>query len=128
MKEWASVLLPLAAFAEASGTFVNAEGRWQSWAGCVAPPGEARPGWKILRVLGNLLGLPGFDYNSTEEVRNELRALAAAPEPPVPVERQVQDVAVAVDLAPVPIYGTDSLVRRAESLQKTALARAGTAA
>jgi len=128
MKDWARVLLPLAAFAEASGTFVNAEGRWQSWAGCVAPPGEARPGWKILRVLGNLLGLPGFDYNSSEEVRNELRTLAATPEPPVPVERQVQDVAVVVDLAPVPIYGADSLVRRAESLQRTALARAGTAA
>jgi len=128
MKAWASVLLPLATFAETSGTFVNLEGRWQSWAGCIAPPGEARPGWKILRVLGNLLALPGFDYASSEEVREELCRLAAAGEPPVPAERRVQDAAATVQLAPVPIYGTDSLVRRAESLQKTALTRAGTAA
>jgi len=128
MKTWASVLLPLATFAETSGTFVNLEGRWQSWAGCIAPPGEARPGWKILRVLGNLLALPGFDYAASEEVREELHRLAAAGEPPVPAERPVQDAAAAVRLAPVPIYGTDSLVRRAESLQKTALTRAGTAA
>jgi len=128
MKAWASVLLPLATFAETSGTFVNLEGRWQSWAGCIAPPGEARPGWKILRVLGNLLALPGFDYASSEEIREELRSLAAAGEPPLPAERHVQDAAAAVQLAPVPIYGTDSLVRRAESLQKTVLARTGTTA
>ncbi len=127
-KAWASVMLPLSTFAETSGTFVNLEGRWQSWAGCVSPPGEARPGWKILRVLGNLLALPGFDYNSSEEIRDELRALAAAGEQPAPVERQVLDATAAAHLTPIPIYGTDPLVRRAASLQKTALARAEAAA
>ena len=63
----ASVILPSAVFAETSGTWVNVEGRWQSVAGVSKPAGEARPAWKILRVLGNLLGLAGFDYVSSEE-------------------------------------------------------------
>jgi len=124
MKSWADVLLPLAAFAETSGTFVNLEGRWQSWAGCIAPPGEARPGWKILRVLGNLLALPGFDYNSTEEVRKELESAAAGRQPSAAGQRAVTATSADVDLAPLPIYGGDALVRRAGSLQRTGLARA----
>ena len=67
-------MLPAAAFTETSGTFVNAEGAMQSFKGANPPPGEARPGWKILRVLGNLLNLDGFDYLSSEQVRDELRA------------------------------------------------------
>ena len=69
----ASVILPSAVFAESAGTWVNAEGRWQSVAGAAKPAGEARPAWKILRVLGNLLGFAGFEYVSSEEVRDELR-------------------------------------------------------
>ncbi|MBK7903227.1 MAG: molybdopterin-dependent oxidoreductase [Proteobacteria bacterium] len=61
----ANVILPSAVFAETSGTWVNAEGRWQSVAGAAKPAGEARPAWKILRVLGNLLGLAGFEYVSS---------------------------------------------------------------
>ena len=72
-------------FAETSGTYVNLEGRWQSSAGAARPLGEARPAWKVLRVLGNLLDLPGFDYQSSEQVRDELRApshrAAQAPRP-----------------------------------------------
>jgi NADH-quinone oxidoreductase subunit G len=69
----ATVILPAAAFAETSGTWVNVEGRWQSVPGAAKPPGEARPAWKVLRVLGNLLALHGFDYVSSEEVRDELK-------------------------------------------------------
>ena len=74
---------PIGTFAETSGTYVNLEGLWQSFAGAAQPLGEARPGWKVLRVLGNLLALAGFEYQSSEEVREELRArcadIAAAP-------------------------------------------------
>ena len=65
------MLLPIAPFTETAGTFVNAEGRVQSFHGVVKPLGEARPAWKVLRVLGNLLGLPGFDHDSAEAVRDE---------------------------------------------------------
>ena len=64
----ADVLLPIAPFTETPGTFVNAEGRLQSFHAVVKPLGETRPGWKVLRVLANLLGLPGFDYESAQDV------------------------------------------------------------
>ena len=67
--EYADVLLPVAPFAETSGTFVNCEGRVQSFNGTVKPLGEARPAWKVLRVLGSLLGRPDFDFDSIEQVR-----------------------------------------------------------
>jgi NADH-quinone oxidoreductase subunit G len=69
--EYADVLLPITPYTETSGTFVNSEGRVQSFNGVVRPLGDARPGWKVLRVLGNLLAVPGFDYESSEEVRDE---------------------------------------------------------
>ena len=68
--DYADVLLPTAPFTETSGTFVNAEGRAQSFVGVVKPLGETRPGWKILRVLGNLLALDGFEYESSEQVKS----------------------------------------------------------
>ena len=74
----ADVLLPIAPFTETSGTFVNAEGRVQSFHGVVKPLGEARPAWKVLRVLGNLLGLPGFDFETSDEVRAEALGDVAA--------------------------------------------------
>jgi NADH-quinone oxidoreductase subunit G len=126
--EYAHVLLPIAPFAETSGTFVNIEGRVQSFNATTHPHGEARPGWKVLRVLGNLLGLPGFDYETPEQVRDA--ALAAAPPdwlsneldilPPPPEMTSGPD---AERIADVPVYWTDALVRRALSLQKTADAR-----
>jgi NADH-quinone oxidoreductase subunit G len=128
MKSWASVLLPIGTFAETSGTFVNAGGRWQSFAGCIRPVGEARPGWKVLRVLGNLLALEGFDYDSSDQVRDELRALAgaAAVGARLPARQIVATTEAAA--ADVPIYGVDAIVRRAPSLQKTAQGRAAAAA
>ena len=72
LRKVAHVLLPMGTFAETSGTYVNLEGVWQSQAGAAVPVGESRPGWKMLRVLGNLLGLIGFEYQSSEDVREEL--------------------------------------------------------
>ncbi len=122
----AQVLLPMGSFAETSGSYVSVEGRWQEFRGCAQPVGEARPGWKILRVLGNQLGLAGFDYESSADVLAELRALAGAagydgrlaPSPGRKPERRG-------DTTSLPIYGVDALVRRAPALQMTRAARDG---
>ena len=124
LEQVADVILPIAGYAETSGTFVNAQGDWQSFGGAVAPAGEARPAWKILRVLGNLLDLSGFDQVSSEEVLAELKATLG--------ERKPDNGGVAsgeeeirlngnglVRVGDVPIYAADPLVRRAESLQRT---------
>ncbi|RAG59943.1 hypothetical protein DN536_40305, partial [Burkholderia multivorans] len=66
----------IAPFTETDGTVVNAEGTVQSFNGVVRPLGETRPAWKVLRVLGSLLGLPNFEYETAEEVR--LAALGEA--------------------------------------------------
>ena len=75
------MLLPIAPFTETSGTFVNAEGRVQSFHGVVKPLGEARPAWKVLRVLGNLLGLPGFSFETSDEVRSRCARRPPRPSP-----------------------------------------------
>ncbi|MDB6086303.1 MAG: dehydrogenase, partial [Gammaproteobacteria bacterium] len=75
LRDIAHVVLPIGAFAEGSGTFVNAEGRWQSWAGAATLVGDSRPGWKVLRVLANLLAIHGVDYISSDEIRDALREL-----------------------------------------------------
>ena len=123
--EYASVILPMAAFAETAGSFVNTEGRLQAVYATVNPPGEARPGWKILRVLGTLLGLPGFELDSVEEARaaclngreipellsNRIKLEANAKATPASGIQRVADV---------PIYFADPLVRRSPPLQQTA--------
>ena len=76
--EFSDVLLPIAPFTETPGTFVNAEGRVQSFHAVVKPLGEARPAWKVLRVLANLLGLPGFDFESSQDVLADVRGADAA--------------------------------------------------
>jgi NADH-quinone oxidoreductase subunit G len=123
----ASVILPSAVYAETSGTWVNVEGRWQSVAGAAKPPGEARPAWKILRVLGNLLGLAGFDYASSEDVRDELRrelddvtTAAAAGGGFVPGRLAAFDSTREIGL-----YHVDAIVRRSAPLQATADGLAG---
>ena len=123
--EYAHVWLPLAPFTETDGTFVNFEGRSQAFAAAAPPLGEARPGWKILRMLGSLLGLPGFEQGSIDDVRREF----ALPDKP-DAASSFQLVATAeaaptlsagqlMRLAEVPIYAVDPIVRRASSLQKT---------
>lgn len=76
-QDYADVMLPISPFTETSGTFVNVEGRWQSFEGITEPRGEARPGWKVLRVLGNLFGSGGFEYIHSQEIRDEIRELSS---------------------------------------------------
>ncbi|MFL6578332.1 MAG: NADH-quinone oxidoreductase subunit NuoG [Povalibacter sp.] len=123
-KEYADVILPIGTFAETSGTYVNLEGRWQSVPGAAKPVGDARPGWKVLRVLGNLLNLPGFDYVSSEQVAEELRKQVdeAAVEPPKAATRTLQSklaLSAPASNNEVALYQVDALVRRAISLQQT---------
>jgi NADH-quinone oxidoreductase subunit G len=124
--EYADALLPIAPFTETAGSFINTEGRLQSFHGVVRPLGEARPAWKVLRVLGNLMGVSGFAFDSAEAVRDE--ALAAGDMPArlsnaVPVVGQIDVPGAAVvglqRIADVPIYFADPLVRRAVPLQET---------
>lgn len=125
VRTYATVLLPGSTFAETGGTFCNAEGRWQSFKGATEPPGEARPTWKILRVLGNTAGVSDFDWVAVEEVASELRleldgvdvcdnayVIGGQPKPVLtaPAEgfQRIGDVEM---------YRADALVRRATALQ-----------
>jgi hypothetical protein len=129
----ADVLLPIAPFTETAGTFVNAEGRVQSFHGVVKPLGDARPAWKVLRVLGNLLGLPASSTSRRRGARRGAgRPVDAAARLDNAPGRDAPWRASAVRglqrVADVPIYAADPLVRRAPSLQLTADARAPRAA
>ena len=123
----ADVLLPVAPFTETSGTYINFEGRVQSFEGAVAPLGETRPAWKVLRVLGNFLDLPGFDYDSSEQVRDEcLHKRNIASElnniSGLLLEFDVSETVSETGLkriTDVPLYFSDMIVRRAPSLQQT---------
>jgi NADH-quinone oxidoreductase subunit G len=147
LREVVHVVLPIGSFAESSGTFVNVEGRWQSWAGAVSAVGESRPAWKVLRVLANLLNIGGVDYLSSEEVRDALLKLCgdrvAAPTGAAsavtafgtaasgasghsgngPAERSPAGEgpagAAAGAWVDIPPYQVDVLVRGSESLAKT---------
>jgi NADH-quinone oxidoreductase subunit G len=125
--DYADVLLPIAPWTETSGTFINTEGRVQSFSAVVKPLGETRPAWKVLRVLGNLLGLAGFDHNDSKEVLcdalgdtptgNVQAFLSNEVDEVTAVQPQVLDGLERV--AEVPIYQTDAVVRRSASLQMT---------
>ena len=125
IKEIAHVLLPIGTYVETSGTYVNLEGLWQSQGGAAQPVGESRPGWKVLRVLGNLLNLTGFEYQSSEEVREELRKLCTdsiahnGSQPAYKGSHRVAQGAAGADVLDLSMYHVDALVRRAPSLQKT---------
>ncbi len=132
--EFSDVLLPIAPFTETPGTFVNAEGRVQSFHSVVKPLGEARPAWKVLRVLANLLGLPGFEFESAQEVLAAARGAQDAQASHVQGGKLDNATSSAVDLAPAAgkpasaaIYQLDGIVRRATSLQLTADGRAAAA-
>ncbi|MGC7403772.1 NADH-quinone oxidoreductase subunit NuoG [Pandoraea pneumonica] len=126
--EYADVLLPIAPFTETAGTFVNAEGLPQHFNGVVRALGETRPGWKVLRVLGNLLKLQGFEQDTVEQVRAEaLAGFSAASLDNRATATLAAPKAAAQGLqrlADVPIYSADALVRRAPSLQLTNDAKA----
>lgn len=120
LEQHANVILPMAAFTETSGTFVNTQGQWQTFQGIAQPLGNARPAWKILRVLGNLIQGKNFEYTSSDEVRKEVQALQ-------PIEKKIATVSLSIPpvqntlvrIGEIPIYATDSLVRRAKALQET---------
>ncbi len=122
-----NVLLPISNFAETSGTFVNAAGDWQSFAGAARPAGENRPGWKVLRVLGNLLELPDCDYASSEEVREHLRTVLSTDGLYSGYRGRFAAARDAVDVSlaelDVPMYQLDAVLRRAFALQQTRTAR-----
>ena len=139
--DYADVLLPVSPFSETAGTYVNCEGRAQSFNGTVRPLGETRPAWKVLRVLGNLLDLQGFNYETSEEIRNEVLGMPAnareiqadlrprlnnqAKLAPTFAAAPVGDTLESLErLAPVPIYSTDAIVRRSQPLQQTNDAKA----
>jgi NADH-quinone oxidoreductase subunit G len=129
----AQVVLPIGTFAESSGTFVNVEGRWQSWTGAANLVGDSRPGWKVLRVLANMLDIPAIDYVSSEEVRDALKKLCGDRVLPVAAaparaegSASTADGALKVDgktpagaWIDIPPYQVDILVRGSESLAKT---------
>ncbi len=123
----ADVLLPVSPFTETSGTFINFEGRVQSFEGAVSPAGETRPAWKVLRVLGNFLDLPGFEYDSSGEIREECllnreivtelnNVSGMVPEFGASETEPLSGLSRVAD---VPLYFSDVLVRRAPSLQQT---------
>lgn len=121
------VCLPTATFAETSGTYVNTEGRWQSFQGASRSFGESRPAWKILRVLGNLCGVSGFDYTSSEDVLAEIKDACAQVKADNTPNLEQSFTPFRTDglqrVADVPIYAVDALVRRAASLQASPLAQ-----
>jgi NADH-quinone oxidoreductase subunit G len=127
----ANLLLPIGTFAETAGTFVNCEARFQSFSGIANPVGEARPGWKVLRVLGNLLGAEAFDYDTSEAVRDELVAALGVITPDnsykgtkaIGLDNGADSLSQQID---VPIYQVDGVVRRATALQLTPEARRAT--
>lgn len=136
LREHATVLLPASSFTESAGTYVNTESQWQSFNGVSKPPGEARPGWKVLRVLGNVLKVPEFDYVSTQEVASELRLELQRIRPdngytlPVGLDSDAATDATQADvgsmvegrlmlqrIGDVHMYRSDALVRNAAALQ-----------
>ncbi|HLR12676.1 MAG TPA: NADH-quinone oxidoreductase subunit NuoG [Burkholderiaceae bacterium] len=135
-QDWADVMLPVSPFTETSGTFVNAEGRAQSFKGVVPALGDTRPAWKVLRVMGNLFELQGFEEESSEAVRdaildgnyrdqlsNRITATPAADTAAEVSETQANagsaDSLVLERLGDVPIYRVDMIVRRSQPLQET---------
>ena len=121
MKQIADVILPIALFAENEGTFVNTEGRVQSFKQVVKAPGEARPAWRILRVLANNLGLESFEYQTVEEIRAELdlsgRELLNRPKLEIPLPDSISETKN-VSINELPACSIDPVVRRAEALNQ----------
>jgi NADH-quinone oxidoreductase subunit G len=125
-QQYADVLLPISPFTETAGTFVSTEGRVQNFNGAVKPLGDTRPAWKVLRVLGNLLGLSGFEYDDVEAIRRDIgpdlndvvRAKLGNKLDGLKVELNTRALPLQ-RIGEVPIYQADAIVRRAASLQKT---------
>ncbi len=119
----ADVLLPIAAFAENEGSYVNSLGQWQSFEPAVRPPGDARPAWKLLRVLGERLSLPGFDAINCVDVTRDIAALCDGAVKPssalgtVKIETPQESSGKPEAVLEIPLYATDAIVRHGEALQ-----------
>jgi NADH-quinone oxidoreductase subunit G len=128
LRAGADLLLPVGTFAESSGTCVNVAGTWQSFGGVATPVGEARPAWKVLRVLGNLTDAPGFNYVTSQDVRDELAEQLGTVSGDNSYAGSVTDAPLNGEDSPdaeidTPIYSVDPLVRRAPALQMTPAAK-----
>lgn len=125
MLDYANVILPYAPYAETSGTYINMDGQWQTVKGALQPPGEARPGWKIIRVLANLLGCEDFQYTATEDVLTEVQRLTSSAPVleylPVYGEALPMSSAELIRVGEWPLYRIDALVRSACPLQDSSL-------
>ncbi len=126
IQEYADVILPIAPYAETSGTYINVDHTWQTTKGAIAPHGEARPAWKILRVLGNLFQLKDFEYTSSEEVLEEIKVAANMMSrrefKPVYPDALPVNKHTLVRVGEWPLYRTDAIVRHATALQECAAA------
>ena len=124
MLSYADVILPVSPFAESSGTFVGVDGQWQAYTGAVSPKGESRPAWKVLRVLANLADLEGFEYVSSQDVSDEVKAMIQG-KTATDTETYCPDkLSVTMDsrlqmISEVPMYQIDSVVRRSHALAET---------
>jgi NADH-quinone oxidoreductase subunit G len=125
LEELADIILPIGAFGETSGTYVNLQGDVQSFAGALTPPGEARPAWKVLRVLGNLIDAEGFEHNDSTEVRDEVLGLCGTVTPDNALQEHA-DAGLPVfrpqglqRIGGVPMYSVDAITRRSAPLQAT---------
>ena len=126
IQDYADVILPIAPYAETSGTYINVDGTWQTVKGALSPHGESRPAWKVLRVLANLLQCKGFDYQSTEDVLSEVKAKnemtslhTYTPFYPESLPAVQQEL---VRIGEWPLYRCDSIVRHSKELQLCAAA------
>tara|TARA_R110002050_G_scaffold9504_1_gene33179 strand:+ start:324453 stop:326828 length:2376 start_codon:yes stop_codon:yes gene_type:complete len=119
---YADVILPMASFAETSGTFIGIDEQWQSFTGAVTAKADSRPGWKILRVLGNLANIKDFDYVSSQDVRDEVSdqlKLQSTPKKSFYIPEDVSVTSTLMAISEVPMYQTDAVVRRSDALQQT---------
>jgi len=117
--DYANVLLPIAPFVESEGTFVNVEGKWQTFQAASPPFAEVRPGWKVLRVMGNLCELPGYEYVCPAEIREELSAKVASM-PETTSQLSYQTIKASNELIAWfdwPMYCVDNMVRQSPALQ-----------
>ena len=131
MEQYADILLPIAVYAENEGSYCNIEGTEQRFSRVVAAPGEARPGWKVLRVLANTLGVEGGDYNTLDEIQSEFGKVSAGITPGNLDAWQAPASLVTANgalyrMTDFPTNSLDPLVRRAAALQKTADVADGT--
>jgi NADH-quinone oxidoreductase subunit G len=127
-EQYANVMLPIAPFAETSGTYVNVEGKWQSFTAAVEPFGDAKPAWKIFRVIGNFFDLVGYDYNTSDEIRDEVKSVLGDVVPDndmnwlCPTSIKLKNPGI-VRVSEMQMYAGDSILRRAKSLHQTTDAR-----